>query len=274
MREAFPTKHSNALAALVIIALLLGSSLLVSSAQQQRARSAPFRPGAVYQSIQFAGVSQQWGLANGQNDSVYQSTRTDILAYIYANPGVYLRELSEDTGLAMGVVEYHVWALLKDGKVEDFRSGRFRRFFATAMYGETEQKVISLMRQETPSRILSTLSKEEEVTHVGLAATLGVTSQALTWQMGRMRGMGVIEGSSSPRENARTSYRLTEEVAQLVWRYMHSGLAPAEVRCADRLAAGTEPQVPMASQDSQQPRTPTRMNYFDHFIVDRKARPT
>ena len=54
----------------------------------------------------------------------------------------------------MGVVQYHVWALTKEGKVEDFRSGRFRRFFRAGVYQETERMVISLLKQGTTGRIL------------------------------------------------------------------------------------------------------------------------
>ena len=147
------------------------------------------------------------------------------MAYIVDNPGVYMRELSEDLDLSMGVVQYQVWALVKDGKVEDFRNGRFRRFFKAMTYQEIEEKVISLMRQETPGRILLALSKGEPLAHVRLAETLGVTSQALTWQIGRLRTMGIINASSSQSGYTRTMYSLDGGVSRLVSQYLERGLA-------------------------------------------------
>jgi predicted transcriptional regulator len=142
------------------------------------------------------------------------------MAYIVANPGVYLRELSEDLDLSMGVVQYHVWVLVKNGDVQDFRSGRYRRFFGGTMYRELAQKVISLLRQKTAGRILLLLSKEP-LSHTKLAAILGVTSQALTWQMGRLRTMGIIE-TRSIQDHSGKSYHLIDGVSELVLAYQSS----------------------------------------------------
>lgn len=137
------------------------------------------------------------------------------MSYILANPGVYLRELSEDLGLAMGVVQYHVWVLRRDGLVEEYRSGRYRRFFGAAEYQEMEQKVISLLRQQTAGRILTILLEGQPINHTRLAAVLGVTSQALTWQMRRLGTMGIVE-KSRIQNHSGVSYRLVDSISQRV----------------------------------------------------------
>ena len=156
-----------------------------------------------------------WSLAGGQYLSANMSTRGEIMAYIAANPGIYLRELSEDLGLSMGVVQYHVWVLTRRGEVEEYRSGRYRRFFGAAKYQEADRMVISLLRQGTAGRILTLLSGEQSLTHTKLATILGVTSQALTWQMKRLRTMGVVR--TSPSQNlAPRSYCLVDDILQRV----------------------------------------------------------
>jgi predicted transcriptional regulator len=120
------------------------------------------------------------------------STRGEIMAYILTNPGVYLREISEDLALPMGVVQYHLWVLTKKGELEECRSGRYRRFFGATRYGETERRMLSLLRQGTAGRILTALSKEP-LAHAKLADVLGISSQALSWHMKRLRNMGVVE---------------------------------------------------------------------------------
>jgi len=137
------------------------------------------------------------------------------MSYIVANPGIYLREISEDLGLSMGVVQYHIWVLTKNGEVEDFRSGRYRRFFGAARYQEIDQKVISVLRQGTAGRILTLLSAGRPLTHSDLAVLLGVTSQALTWQMKRLKAMGIIE-TTSFRDSGATSYHLADGVSERV----------------------------------------------------------
>ena len=75
--------------------------------------------------------------------------------------------------------------------------------------------VISLLRQGTAGRILTLLSGEQSLTHTKLATILGVTSQALTWQMKRLRTMGVVR--TSPSQNlAPRSYCLVDDILQRV----------------------------------------------------------
>jgi len=195
------------------------------------------------------------------------------MTYIIANPGVYLRELSEDLGLSMGVVEYHVWGLVKDGEVEDFHNGRFRRFFGTATYGEMEQKVISLMRQETPGKILSLLLEDEPLTHVKLAATLGVTSQALTWQMTRLRAMGIIE-TSPLWDHTGTAYHLNDGVSGLVSQHLHRGPESMGVPNASNSTVESQVQPIPTARDSHHPSGSRRSYCYDHFIVEPAERRT
>jgi predicted transcriptional regulator len=154
-------------------------------------------------------------MASGQYLSANMSTRGEIMAYINANPGVYLREISEDLGLSMGVVQYHVWVLTRDGQLEECRSGRYRRFFGAARYQEEDMKVISLLRQGTAGRILVALSAEQSLTHARLAAILGLTSQALSWQIRRLKEMGIVETFTTQLQG-RWAYRLVEGVSRKV----------------------------------------------------------
>ena len=135
------------------------------------------------------------------------------MAYILVNPGGYLREMSEDLGLAMGVVQYHTWVLSKNGEIDECRSGRYRRFFGAARYGEMERMVFSLLRQGTAGRILTLLSEGPPLTHMKLADLLGISSQALTWHMKRLENMGIVEPGTL---QGGMTYRLLEGVAQQV----------------------------------------------------------
>jgi predicted transcriptional regulator len=119
------------------------------------------------------------------------STRGEIMSYILANPGVYMREISDDLALPMGVVQYHLWVLGRNGELEEFRSGRYRRFFGANRYPEAERKVLSLLRQGTAGRILVELSGQP-LTHTALACLLGISSQALSWHMKRLKEMGIV----------------------------------------------------------------------------------
>jgi len=155
-------------------------------------------------------------------DSGNQTNRVIILSFIIANPGAYLRELTEDLDLSMGVVQYHVWALTKAGEVEDCRMGRFRRFFRVGAYKEMQRKVISLLKQETAGRILALLSNGRPLSHMKLADLLGISSQGLSWQMARLRKGGFVEAQHTAGTFG-VEYALTCESLQIVRGLMRDG---------------------------------------------------
>jgi len=208
------TRTFRVFAALIIIAVLLDASLLVDSSAVQAHRGTPqgIQPSGANPVLQAAVSFGGWTFTSGPYLSANLSTRGEIVAYILTNPGVYLREVSEDLGLSLGVVQYHTWVLSKTGEIEECRTGKYRRFFGAAKYGETERQVISLLRQGTAGRILTLLSEEPLLRHTTLAQLLGISSQALTWHMKRLESMGVVESGVYQGQSKR-AYRLVDGVA-------------------------------------------------------------
>ena len=210
--------------AVLIMGILLDSPVLVSVLPHQNRTQPSLSPGSSGQPTYTTGWVTLWDFTSRPGDSANLTNREVILSYITANPGVYLRELTEDLGLCMGVVQYHVWALTRDGQVEDCRSGRFRRFFRARTYKETERMVLSLLKQGTTGRILMLLARRQPLAHTKLAWILGISSQGLSWQMGRLRRYGIIEtsafGSTVSRE-----YRLTDGALRAVSQALGDGPA-------------------------------------------------
>jgi predicted ArsR family transcriptional regulator len=204
--------------------ILLDSPVLVSILPHQNRAQPTLSPGASGQTTYTSGWAQLWDFTSRPGDSANLTNREVILSYITANPGVYLRELTEDLGLCMGVVQYHVWALTRDGQVEDCRSGRFRRFFKARAYQETERMVLSLLKQGTTGRILVLLAKRQPLAHLKLAWILGISSQGLSWQMGRLRRYGIIEASTFQGTMAK-EYRLTDGALRAVSHALGDGPA-------------------------------------------------
>jgi predicted transcriptional regulator len=53
-------------------------------------------------------------------------------------------------------------------------------------------KLISLVRHDTTAKILTTLSQNSSALHKDIARSVGVSSQALTWQMNQLKKTGLI----------------------------------------------------------------------------------
>jgi DNA-binding transcriptional ArsR family regulator len=199
-----------------VVAVLLDASVLVDSSlvQGRHGIAQGAQLNGVNTILQVATPLGNWTFASGPYPANL-STRGEIMAFILTNPGVYMREVSEDLGLPMGTVQYHTWMLAKNGEVEECRTGKYRRFFGAGKYTETERKVISLLRQGTAGKIVALLSEDQSLTHMKLAGLLGLSSQALTWHMKRLDSMGIIETGVFQGQFRRT-YRLVDGVAKMV----------------------------------------------------------
>ena len=208
MPLASGTKPIKVAVTLFAVAILLDSSLLASAPLPQRAAHPLPQSGSTPLAL-LSSPAGVWAFAQGQPFSANVTTRGGIMSYILANPAVYLREISEDLGLPLGVVQYHVWVLSKNGEIEECRTGRYRRFFGAAKYSEAERKVISLLRQGTAGKIIMALTEDGPMPHALLAAVVGVSSQALSWQVRRLKAMGVIEVAPVLDHEGR-SYRLAD----------------------------------------------------------------
>ncbi len=142
-----------------------------------------------------------------------QSTRIEIYNFVKNNPGIHFRGICGNLGLPVGAVQYHLGLLTGAGLLLVYRDRQFKRYFETRRFRETEMKIISLLRHKTVRRILAVLSESDSIFHKDLALKLGISSQALTWQMNRLRKTGLVD---TVKERIKVKYFLNEENAMTV----------------------------------------------------------
>ena len=78
-------------------------------------------------------------------------------------------------------------------------------------------KIVSLLRHETARKVLSIVLKKPSLSHIDLASKLGVSSQALTWHINRLRKTGLI---SFVTEGTKVRYSLDEDNAEMIKLYL------------------------------------------------------
>jgi predicted transcriptional regulator len=120
-----------------------------------------------------------------------QPTRLEIYSYIKENPGVHFRGISQTLGLSVGVVQYHLGVLEHAALITAHFDGQNKRFFERGTYTKTDITLISLTRHETTAKILTILAQSSAY-HKDIAHNLGISPQALTWQMNQLKKTGLI----------------------------------------------------------------------------------
>jgi DNA-binding transcriptional ArsR family regulator len=99
--------------------------------------------------------------------------RREILFLLHAHPGLCFRELVKRTGLASGTLAHHlsilrrcgqVWSMPLGCRILQFASPKpdehyLRRFVADNVLPELDQRVLTLLRTEGPSRQVAILDR-------------------------------------------------------------------------------------------------------------------
>jgi DNA-binding transcriptional ArsR family regulator len=135
------------------------------------------------------------------------STRNQIFSCINQNPGIQFRAIASALCLPVGLAEYHIGVLTRAGIVSFIRDGRYKRFFISKRFINTDMKLICLLRHKTPKKIFKTLLTKQRLSHSQLAKELAITSQALTWQMKTLKNTHLI---LSVNEGPRIIYSINQ----------------------------------------------------------------
>jgi predicted transcriptional regulator len=143
-----------------------------------------------------------------------QPTRHEIYIYIEDNPGVHFRGICDDLGLSVGVVQYHLSVLEKAGLTTGYADGQNMRYFEHSAATKMDMKLASLMRHDTTAKILTILAENHSALHRDIANQLGISSQALSWQMNQLKNTGYI---NAQKEGVNVRYSLADsETGKLV----------------------------------------------------------
>lgn len=204
---------------LLFIGVLLGVSVIGIGSSQRDASEAGYllslgRHRSLVQSVVsiplIAGVDLDEGSLNS-------SARGEIFDFVRDNPGLHFRGICRHLGLSIGVVQYHLDLLTSTGRLTSRRETRYKRYFVSGRFSETDIEIISSLRNGTARKIIAILLGEPAMRHGDLAALLDISSQALTWQMKRLKAndlVGVEAGCRAIR------YFLTEESLPAVKEFL------------------------------------------------------
>ena len=80
--------------------------------------------------------------------------RQKIYNYILETPGLHVRELSRRTNIPRTTLNYHLRYLKKQELILERKEVGYKRIYATKNLGEKDKKILNLLRQEIPCKIL------------------------------------------------------------------------------------------------------------------------
>jgi len=120
------------------------------------------------------------------------ATQRRILEFITSHPGAHLRDICRALGLAMGVVQYHVRRLERDGRIHSVRRGLYKFFYPANLFGERQRDVLSMLSLDRPREVLLNIIEHPESTQEALAEATHVSQPTVSWHLKRLVDLGIV----------------------------------------------------------------------------------
>ena len=145
--------------------------------------------------------------------SQIKGTRQRIYEFIRSHPGMHLRAIHRELGLAMGDLEYHLYALERQGMIKTVRRGLHKFIYPSGIFGDREEKVLSVLSQETPREIILNVIQNPDLSQMELAERLGLSQPTIVWHVKRLKQLGLIISS---KKGISVTYHILGDARKIV----------------------------------------------------------
>lgn len=161
-----------------------------------------------------------------------ESKKQGVLEFIKAHPGAHLREIKRELNLGMGTIQYHLYALEREGKIISRRRGLYKRFYTSHTFGEKQHEILDVLSQEPERDILLYLVQNPNSTQKTLCDYTGMSPGTINWHMKRLHISGLVEAR---HQGQFVKYAVTADRVEILrlLKVYHPGIWE---RLADRLA--------------------------------------
>lgn len=124
-----------------------------------------------------------------------------IIEHIGKKPGLNFRELGRETGMANGILAFHLKKLEKDHNILVVRTSGFTRYFLTSI-SEKEAVLMGHLRQKTRNKLLKILvSNENGLTFKEIVGKSGMSSSTVSKGLTRLKEDNAIRVRRKDRQN-------------------------------------------------------------------------
>lgn len=142
---------------------------------------------------QFAAFGAVGPLARLAGDD--SDARETITGYLAATPGAHFSKIRDDLDLGTGETQHHLRRLQKQGAVESYRDGDYRRYFPAREFDEFAQVALGYLRRETSRGMIIALLRDADATASDIASELGVSRPTVSKHAADLERAGLLSRS-------------------------------------------------------------------------------
>lgn len=119
-------------------------------------------------------------------------TRRKIYDLVSKNPGLHLSKIAELLHMRISLVEYHLIYLVKNHIIIPIKESGYLRFYVKGKIGTTDKRILALLRQEIPLRIMLFLLKNAVSRHKDILNNIDVAPSTLSYHLKKLVDNGII----------------------------------------------------------------------------------
>jgi len=153
------------------------------------------------------------------NDELLElETRRKIYDLVSRNPGLHLSKIAEILKMRISLVEYHLNFLEKHHSIRSVKEAGYARYYIEGAIGLSDKKILSLLRQEIPLRVVLFLLKNDNSHHKDILKEVDVSASTLSYHLKKMTENGIIYLNTYDENHG---YCITnkEEIINLLMQY-------------------------------------------------------
>jgi predicted transcriptional regulator len=141
-------------------------------------------------------------LARKKEDKTLElEARKKIYDFVVASPGTHLREIQRQIELPLGTVEYHLKYLVDKEMLVEKTDGNYKRYYPVGLYGSVDKKLLSLLRQEVPRRVVMKLLLNPGINFKILSEGFPVSASTLSYHLSKLVDGEIVRKVKKGRES-------------------------------------------------------------------------
>ena len=131
---------------------------------------------------------------DGEYKKIILGIRKKIFGLIAENPGLSLTKIAETLGMGISLARYHLNYLEKNENIIAIKEEGYKRYYIkSSEMAISERKLLSLLRQELPLKIVYLLIENKTMQHKQLLENFDIAPSTLTYHLNKLLRDGVIE---------------------------------------------------------------------------------
>ncbi len=128
------------------------------------------------------------------DESIELKTRREIYDLVLKHPGLHLSKIAEMLKIRISLVEYHLLYLEKNEIFVAVKEKGYKRFYVQeSRIGSSEKKILSILRQDVPLRVVLFLLKNPRSSHKEILRNIDKAASTLSYHIKKLVKKDIID---------------------------------------------------------------------------------